>query len=68
MAEQPDEVEEDAEKAQLEGQLIDAEVMLRMAWNLLDDLAESGRVPKAFVAKVEKLHDELVDLIPEDES
>lgn len=60
------EVEEDVEAAQLEGKLTDAEVMLRTAWDILDDLVEADRVPKSFVDRIEKLHAELVDMIPDE--
>jgi len=58
--------EEEALEAQLDGKLIDAEVFLRTAWDLLDDLAEGKRVPRSMVDRIETLHDELVDLMPED--
>jgi len=61
-----EEVTEEALEAQLDGKLIDAEVFLRTAWDLLDDLATADRLPRKMVDQVEKLHDELVDLMPED--
>jgi hypothetical protein len=66
------EVEEEVEateeelEAQLDGKLIDAEVLLRHAWDLLDDLATGQRIPRKMVDQIEKLHDELVDTMPED--
>jgi hypothetical protein len=61
-----EEVDAEALEAQLDGKLIDAEVFLRTAWDLLDDLATADRLPRKMVDQVEKLHDELVDLMPED--
>jgi hypothetical protein len=73
------EVEEETELTaeeideQLDQKLIDAEVFLRHVWDLLDDLAEGKRIPRAMVDQIAKLaeafdslHDELVDAMPED--
>lgn len=61
-----EEVSEEALEAELDGKLIDAEVLLRHAWDLLDDLATAERIPRKMVDAVEKLHDELVASMPED--
>lgn len=69
---QTPEVEEEAEpteeelEAQLESTLIDAEVFLRTARDLMDDLAEAERIPRKMVEQIEKLHEELVDLMPDE--
>jgi hypothetical protein len=58
--------EEEIDDARAESMMGDAETFLRHAWDLLDDLVETKKVPKSLVDKLEKLHDELVDLMPED--
>lgn len=61
------EEEADEEEDDDEGVLFDAEVMIRNAIYILEVAAGSSKKAKKLVSKAEELHEELVELIEEEE-
>jgi hypothetical protein len=56
----------EADADDLDGTHSDAEVMLRMAIDLVSDLVEKKRVPQTLLDALESAHVELIDAMPDD--